>query len=146
MRDTVALTWRTRRWLALSLLSCATLVCGCGFFFSSRTTAIGNRQEGPPPGDSQEALATATSLVLKTQVETCRIDACEASQNCYTEDLWWTIGLNDLTRGDEPNLATGSLQRGRFPETLRHQAQPLPSAKSSDGASVDTQNRPMMDS
>jgi hypothetical protein len=97
--------------------------------------AIGDRQEGPPPPrpgvNDQEALVTATDLILKTQVETCRIDACEASHDCYTEDLWWTIGLDNLTRGDKPNVAAGSLHRGRFPETLRRQAQPLPSAKKS---------------
>jgi len=127
-------SWRTRRWLTLSLLLCATLVCsGCGFFFSSRTMAIGDRQEGPPAENSQEVLVTATSLILQTQVETCNMDACQASQQCYRDDLWWTIGLDDLTRGDEPNLAAGLLQRGRFPETLRHQAQPLSNARSSDG-------------
>ena len=131
LRDAVARILRTGTCLTLALLSCVPLACSGGFF-SSRTTAIGHRSEGPGK-DWHEILITQTTFILKTNVQTCSLGACDEEQGCYTEDLWWTVELDQLTRGPEPTLAAGSLHRGHFPDALRDQSQPLPSARSLDG-------------
>lgn len=122
---------RTHLRFARAVLACVIPLCQGCFFLSSRTLAIGNRLDLQT--HSQELLATATALILKTTVETYCIDGCGRESLCHTQDVWWTIGFDDLTRGPEPNLDAGVSRSGRFPDRIRREAHQLPLVqKSSD--------------
>jgi hypothetical protein len=105
---------RASAWRAVALACMVATSEGC--YFTAAFFAVGER-ERIHQLDANEVLATPTSVIVKTRLETCGVDRCGVAADCSTEDVWWTIDAAALRRG-EPTLAGATERRGRFPDTL----------------------------
>ena len=107
----------SRRTSVCRALAIASVVAACeGCYFTAALLAVGER-ERVHQLDANEVLATTTSVIVKTRLETCGVDRCGVAADCSTEDVWWTIDAAALRRG-EPTLAGATERRGRFPDAL----------------------------